>query len=87
MCISGCVVIKKTKFIIKMTLGITSILASIVWVLFLLLGLFIQGRMWYYEYNRLILVMEFIVVGYSIYFLSWLIWNTFKYIEEGELLN
>ena len=76
----------KGFFIFKTTIGITCILAPILWTSMLLYFLFVQGHMLYYEYNRVILIIEFCVILLGVIFLIDLIKKYFNYIEEKELL-
>ncbi len=75
---------EKFKFIIKTTIGVTCILAPIIWTTMLLYFLFMQGHMLYYEYNRIILVIEFIPIIIGIIFLYNLIKEHFRIFEEKE---
>ena len=76
----------KIKFAIKTTIGITCILAPITWTVMLLYFLFVQGHMLYYEYNRIILIIEFIPIIIGLTFLYSLIKERFRIFEEKELL-
>ncbi len=77
---------EKIKFAIKTIIGISCILVPIVWTTMLLYFLFMQGHMLYYEYNRIILVIEFIPIIIGLKFLYSLIKEHFSIFEEKELL-
>ncbi len=78
---------REIKFIIKTTIGIICILAPIIWTTMLLYFLFVQGHMLYYEYNRIILIIEFCVILLGVIFLIDLVKKYFKVFEEKELLR